>query len=81
MDMWSDPNLTPYMAVTVHWVEATPINAPDGPQFKIKLRTDLIGFHHVPGHHDGEHLAQAFIYITDQIGITSKVLFIMALET
>jgi hypothetical protein len=28
-----------------------------------------------------EHLAQAFIYITDQIGITSKVVLIIASET
>ena len=81
MDMWSNPNLTPYMVVTVHWIEVTPINTPDGPQFKLKLRTDLIDFHCVPGHHDGEHLPQAFIYITDQIGITSKVVSIIASET
>jgi len=41
--------------------------------YKLKLRADLIGFHYVPGWHTGEHLATAFLYITDQLNITHKV--------
>ncbi|KAK0445675.1 uncharacterized protein EV420DRAFT_1572148, partial [Desarmillaria tabescens] len=48
-DMWSNANLVPFMAVTAHWIETKEVHPPNG--------TDLIGFHHVPGHHDGEHLA------------------------
>lgn len=73
MDMWSDPNLNPFMAVTAHWIQAKTIQTPDGPQHILTLRADLIGFHRVPGRHDGEHLAHAFIFITDRIGITHKV--------
>lgn len=73
MDMWSDPNLTPFMAVTAHWIHATVISTPQGKEYKLKLRSDLIGFHHVPGRHTGEHLAQAFLYITDRLNITKKV--------
>ena len=49
MDMWSDPNLSPFMAVTAHWIEAKEVSTPKGPQYEINLRSDLIGFHHVPG--------------------------------
>lgn len=51
MDLWSDPNLSPFMAVTAHWIEAKPISTPNGPQFELTLRADLIGFHQVPGRH------------------------------
>ncbi|PBK84510.1 hypothetical protein ARMGADRAFT_1037010 [Armillaria gallica] len=39
----------------------------------IHLCSDLIGYCKVPGHHDGNHLAVAFLYITDHVGITSKL--------
>ncbi|KAJ3518939.1 hypothetical protein NMY22_g13434 [Coprinellus aureogranulatus] len=70
MDMWSDPNLTPYMAVTIHWMEGKTKQTPSGPQYEVRLRSDLAGFMRVPGNHDGEHLHAAFTYITDRIGVT-----------
>ena len=73
MDMWSDPNLSPFMAVTAHWIEAKEISTPKGPQYEINLRSDLIGFHHVPGWHTGEHLAHAFLFVLDCINIAEKV--------
>ena len=75
MDMWSDPNLTPFMAITAHWIETTPIQMPRGQQYMLKLCADLIGFQHVPGNHTGEHLAHAFLHVLDRIGIASKVRF------
>jgi hypothetical protein len=72
-DMWSDPNMTPYMAVTAHWLQSTVQATQHGPQHILKLRADLVGFLRVPGRHDGEHLAHAFIYILDRISITPKV--------
>ncbi|KAF7372427.1 HAT family dimerization domain-containing protein [Mycena venus] len=73
MDMWTDKQKKPFMAVTTHWLQATLINTPAGPQYKLTLRTDLVGFLRVPGHHDGEHLATAFLYIIDRIDIASKI--------
>jgi hypothetical protein len=73
MDMWSDPNLSPFMAQTAHWIQAKTIQTPDGPQHILTLRVDLIDFLCVPGHHDGEHLAHVFIYITNKIGITHNI--------
>jgi hypothetical protein len=73
MDMWSDPNKTPFMAVTAHWIEGTTQETSHGPQHILKLRANLIGFHRIPGHHDGEHLAHSFLHILDRISITWKV--------
>jgi hypothetical protein len=72
-DMWSDPNKTPFMAVTAHWIEATMQETAHGPQHILKLRADLIGFHRVPGRHDGEHLAHAFLHILDRVSVSGKV--------
>jgi hypothetical protein len=74
MDLWSDPNLAPFMAVTAHWMESTTVQTSDGPQHLIKVRSDLIGFYHVTGHHDGERLATVFMEVLDRIEITPKVI-------
>ncbi len=71
MDLLTDLNLVNFMAVMAHWMEAVGTNA-DGLTM-ICLRSDLIGYCKVPGHHDGNHLAVAFLYITDHVGITSKL--------
>ncbi|KAF7347428.1 HAT family dimerization domain-containing protein [Mycena venus] len=73
MDLWTDRQKIPFMAVTAHWLEATLIDTPAGPQYILTLRTDLIGFLRVPGHHDGEHLATAFLHIIDRIDIASRL--------
>jgi hypothetical protein len=71
--MWSDPNLTPYMAVTAHWIKGQTENTPTGPKRTYTLQADLIGFHRVPGRHTGKHLAHSFLYILDRLKITHKV--------
>jgi len=69
MDIWSDPNLRPYMAVTAHWIESFK----DGKDEHLRLESALIGFREMPGHHSGEHLSTAFIHILDRLNITDKV--------
>jgi len=71
--MWSDPNLSPFMAVTAHWIETIPVQMPQGLQHTLKLRADLIGFQCVPGHHTGEHLTFAFMHILERLEILPKV--------
>lgn len=61
------------MAVTAHWIESKTEVTPNGIQHSLKLRADLIGFHHMPGHHSGEHLAHAFMFVLNRLDITSKV--------
>ena len=52
-DLWSNPNLIPFMAVTSHWIQGTVVDTPDGPKLTLKLWADLIGFQQVPGQHGG----------------------------
>ena len=59
--------------MTAHWIQGKLTMTPQEPQYKLNLCADLIGFHHVPGHHNREHLACAFMYILDQIDIAEKV--------
>jgi hypothetical protein len=74
MDMWTDDfNKKPFMAVTAHWLEKTTLQISGRPQPKISLRTDLIGFMHVPGSHTGERLAQAFLVIIGRLKLAKKV--------
>jgi len=71
-DTWTDPNQSPFMAVTAHWIEAIDEQLPSGPHKKLRLHSDLVGFHHLPGQHTGEHLAHCFLFITDRLKITGK---------
>lgn len=73
MDMWSDPNLVPFMAVTAHWIERSYEETVGGEKLVLKLQADLIGFQRVLGCHGGKHLAHAFIYVTDCLKITKNV--------
>ncbi len=68
-DLWTDLNMHPFMAITCHWIQNQIV---DG-QAILHLHSDLVGFHHVPGCHTGEHLAEVFLYILDRLHIASKV--------
>jgi hypothetical protein len=72
MDIWTDFNLKPYMAVTAHWLERSSLQ-----QQKINLRADLIGFIHIPGSHSGDRLAEAFLFILDRFKLAKKVKYLI----
>ncbi|TFK18766.1 hypothetical protein FA15DRAFT_602712 [Coprinopsis marcescibilis] len=65
-DLWTDPNLNPFMAVTAHYyIETTNGN--------IEYRSGLVAFHHTPGSHSGECLFQHLFKIIDDLGVICKV--------
>ena len=66
-DIWSDPNMRPFLACTAHWI------AKDDASSALKLKFALIAFHHLPGNHTGVNIATAFLSILDRAGITDKV--------
>ena len=70
--MWTDLNKIPYIAVTAHWLEQVSLQ-----QQKVNLRTDLIGFVHVPGTHTGERLAEVFLWVIDRLKLDKKVRFLI----
>jgi hypothetical protein len=80
MDLWLDPNLSPFMAVIAHWIEGVMEEMAHGSTLHLKLQSDLIGFPCVPGHHHGEHLAHVFLHITDHLKITAKVIDMLSLS-
>ena len=73
MDVWSDPNLAPYMGVTAHWVAMGTDESIRGSAKRLILRSELIGFQRIPGSHTGEHLAHVLLSIVDRVNMTSKV--------
>ena len=77
MDIWTDLNMKAYMAVTAHWLQNISLQQSGALQSKLILRSDLIGFVHIPGSHTGERLAKVFLYILDHInlGKSKKVCF------
>lgn len=73
MDIWTDSLLQPFLAITAHWIEATSEKTVNGcPQ--LKLCINLIGFQHLPGHHNGHCMYQAFLSNLDHLGIANNVI-------
>jgi hypothetical protein len=59
VDVWSDQNHRPYLAMMAHWVakiEGTTA---------LQLKTTLIAFHHLHGKHDGKTLAKTVVMLLD----------------
>jgi hypothetical protein len=72
MDIWSDPDRKPYMAVTAHWMECQSLQQ----QQRINLRIDLLGFVNVSGAHSGDNLATVLLFVIDRFQIADKVSFL-----
>jgi len=58
------------MGITAHWISTQPRKSAKGTQLVLTLRSELVGFHRIPGRHDGEHLAAAFLHVIDRLHIT-----------
>jgi ketopantoate reductase len=65
-DIWSDPNLTSFMAVTTHFCLRDEAG-------RLSIASRLLAFRVVEGSHDGEHIGDALFEIMDEAGITHKV--------
>ncbi|KAJ8457523.1 hypothetical protein ONZ45_g18279 [Pleurotus djamor] len=73
-DIWSDPNLTPFMAVTAHWIQGTIFVSHGGrSRYAIRMRADLIGFSHIPGSHTGESICKTFLAVLERVGIKQRI--------
>ena len=68
VDIWSSASLSPYLAVTSHWI------ARDGDaNNNLSLKATLIGFHHFTGPHTGKSITSVILSLMDHANITSKV--------
>ncbi|KAJ3572595.1 hypothetical protein NP233_g2975 [Leucocoprinus birnbaumii] len=72
-DIWTDPIMSPFLAITAHWIETKTTLTPNGPHHKLYLRADLAGFLYLPGHHTGKHIANAFLSVLDRLDIALKI--------
>lgn len=66
-DMWSSPNLTPFMAITCHWITK-----------EWKLHHLLVDFKKVYGCHAGTNIAEHFSASLQQWGIQDRICGITA---
>lgn len=69
-DIWSDPNLASFMAITVHYC-ACYLHGPN--QDHLHVCSHLLAFYIVDGKHDGDHMAQIFFNILKANSILGKV--------
>ena len=81
-DVWTDLDMKAYMAVTAHWLQKASLQHSENLQSKLTLRSDLIGFVHVPGSHTGERLAEVFVFILDRMKLSNskKVCFLLLFQ-
>ena len=64
MDIWSSPNMVPFLGITCHWIERRIVTSSDGSRSEsLSLRADLIGFEHLPGSHTGRHICTVFLRV------------------
>ena len=64
-DIWSDPNLTSYMATTVHFCQRDENG-------RLVVANRLLAFRIVEGRHDGNHLSRIMWEIFAEAGILHK---------
>lgn len=65
-DLWSDPSLDSYMAVSTHYYVRDEHR-------RLKRRNGLIAFRFIEGSHTGVNLAQNFLKILQELKILGKV--------
>jgi hypothetical protein len=59
--------LRPFLAITVHWIGKAPRST------TLQLRAALIAFHHIPGSHTGDYIAQKLLELFDRANITDNM--------
>ena len=64
-DTWSSKNMTPYMAVTAHWMAEK--------NGHLELKSALLAFQKVWGSHTAKNLASVMLRILDRAGTTTNV--------
>jgi hypothetical protein len=65
-DIWSDPQLRPFLAITAHWIQ----RLDDG---TLLLRADLVAFSYIPDSHSGDNIAKAALKALEHGDLLKKV--------
>lgn len=80
MDIWSNQNLAPYLAITAHWIARVGEGRSGSRTTSLRLKTALVAFHRLTGSHDGASLAQAVLQLLDRAQVTLKVRVLLRLQ-
>jgi hypothetical protein len=65
-DVWSRNDLSAFMAMTAHYM-FTGVNG------QLYLRNRLVAFRHLQGSHTGEHLADVFFRVLQELSVLDRV--------
>lgn len=74
-DLWSDPILDSYMAVTAHYLVR------DKTTRKLQWRSGLVAFRFIEGSHTGVNLGRNFVKILQELGVLHKVLSLVSVRS
>lgn len=74
-DLWSDPVLDSYMAVTAHYLVR------DEKTRKLQWRNGLVAFRFIEGSHTGVNLGRQFVKILEELGVLHKVQSIFSVHS
>ena len=58
------------MVVTIEGVTEDIVHSP---KLVLRLQSDLVGFEHISGPHNGAHLGYTFLHIIDHLEVAEKV--------
>lgn len=67
-DAWVSKAYDPYLAITVHYIHASPEKPNDW-----ELKTDVLGFTELEGNHSGANIASIILKVFNRYGIQDKV--------
>jgi hypothetical protein len=67
-DTWTSKNSDPFLSITAHYTSA-PSDSPND----WELKTELLAFTHLEGHHTGANIAQYLLRTIDRYGLRGKL--------
>ena len=67
-DVWSRTDLSSFMAVTAHYLLTK--------EGRLSLCNQLVVFHHIQGSHTGDHLAEIFLRVLQELSVLDRVRFL-----
>ncbi|KAJ7665623.1 hypothetical protein B0H14DRAFT_2658494, partial [Mycena olivaceomarginata] len=71
IDIWSSKGLSPYLAITVHWLAQTASK-------QLALQQALLAFRMMRGAHSGQRIARVVFNILDQANLLHKSLIVVS---
>jgi hypothetical protein len=65
LDAWTSSNYLPFLGITAHWITD-----------RWELKNTLVDFVKLEGPHSGKNIKKVFLNSLNNLGITTKVIFL-----